>query len=162
ALAGLAADDPEATAAHARIAFDRNDEARAEYLLTSGPAGDPLLARLRGRLALARRDARAALHHFQIAYTADPESRETLSGLVSALVTLGDTKSAAPLREIASNLAKLSSLVQRAGSKGTREDPELPRLLGTACAALHRDAEARASDKTGIAPHPPPPPARPT
>ena len=48
ALAGLAADDPEATAARARIAFDRNDEARAEHLLESGPAGDPLLARLRG------------------------------------------------------------------------------------------------------------------
>jgi tetratricopeptide (TPR) repeat protein len=151
ALAGLAADDSEATAARARIAFDRNDEARAEYLLTSGPAGDPLLARLRGRLALARRDARAALHHFQIAYAADPESRETLSGLVSALVTLGDTKSAAPLREISANLAKLGSLVQRAGSKGTREDPKLPRLLGAACAALHRDAEARAWYKVAIA-----------
>jgi tetratricopeptide (TPR) repeat protein len=150
ALEGLAADDPETIAAHARIAFDRNDEERAERLLSSGPADDPLLARLRGRLALSRRDAPAALHHFRIAYAADPESRETLAGLISALVTVGDFKSAASLREIAGKLAHLGSLVQRAGTKGARELPDLPRQLGSACAALHRDAEARTWYKLAI------------
>jgi predicted Zn-dependent protease len=151
ALAGLAADDPEAIAARARIAFDRNDEDRAGRLLASGPADDPALARLRGRLALSRRDAREALEHFRKAYVADPESRETLSGLVSALVLLGDEKAAAPLREIAKKLANLSSLVQRAGTTGNREDPQLPRQLGDANAALHRDAEARTWYKLAIA-----------
>jgi predicted Zn-dependent protease len=151
ALAGLTADDPEAIAARARIAFDRNDEDRAGRLLASGPADDPALARLRGRLALSRRDAREALQHFRKAYAADPESRETLSGLVSALVLLGEERAAAPLREIAKKLANLSSLVQRAGTTGNRDDPQLPRQLGDACAALHRDAEARTWYKLAIA-----------
>ena len=41
-----------------------------------------MLARLRGRLALARRDAKAALSHWRIAYAADPDNRETTFGLL--------------------------------------------------------------------------------
>jgi tetratricopeptide (TPR) repeat protein len=153
ALEGLAPDDPEVIEARARIAFDRNDEPLAERLLASGPADHPVLARLRGRLALSpgRKDARAALHHFRIAYAADPENRETLAGLISALVSTGDDQAAAPLREVARKLALLSSLVQRAGAKGTKDDPRLPRQLGDACAGLNRVAEARAWYQVAIA-----------
>ena len=123
----------------------------AERLLASGPPADPALARLRGRLALSRRDAAAAVRHFRIAYELQPESREAVSGLIAALGIQGDAKAAAPLREIAARLDRLRALIQRAGSGKGRDDPELPLLLGDACAALHRDAEARGWYKVAIA-----------
>jgi len=46
---------------------------------------DPLLARLRGRLALARGGAKSAVAYFRLAFTADPLNRETLFGLAAAL-----------------------------------------------------------------------------
>jgi predicted Zn-dependent protease len=151
ALAPLAPDDPEAIAARARLAFDRQEPERAERLLAAGPRGDPGLARLRGRLALARRDARAAADHFRIAYAADPDSREALFGLIGALQMLGQAKAVAPLRQLAAHREYLQGLVQRAGSAEARGDPELPRRLGEACAALHRDVEARAWYQVAIA-----------
>ncbi len=87
----------------------------------------------------------------QIAYAADPDSREALFGLMAALRLLDDATAAAPLLEIAARREKLGSLIQRAGAKGARDNPELPRRLGAACAALHRDAEARAWYKLAIA-----------
>ena len=100
-LAVLAPDDPEAIAARVRIAMDRSDVEAAEHLMASGPPADPTLARLRGRLALSRRDAAAAVRHFRVAYELQPDSREAVTGLMTALVLQGDAKAAAPLREIA-------------------------------------------------------------
>jgi predicted Zn-dependent protease len=154
ALTGLGADDREALAARARIAFDRQEDERAERLLAAGPADDPALALMRGRLALARRDSAAALHHFRIAYAADPDRRETLSGLIAALLRTGDEKAATDLREIAAKREQLGSLTQRAAMDGAEHDPVLPRELGAACAAVHRNPEARAWYKLAIARNP--------
>ena len=151
AVAPLAADDPEAIAARARIAFDRHEMDRAERLLASGPVDNPVLARLRGRWALSRRDARTALSHFRIAYAADPDSREALFGLIGALQMLGDEQAAAPLRRTAAWRERFASLIQRGGTKAGRDDPELPCQFGDVCAALHYDAEARAWYKVAIA-----------
>ena len=151
ALAGLPENDPEALAVRARIAFDRHDDLRAERLLADGPDADPGLALLRGRLALARQDSSTALNHFRVAYAADPDRRETLSGLIAALLRVGDANAAAPLREIATRREKLVSLIQRAAIPGARDDPALHRQLGAACAALDRNAEARAWYELAIA-----------
>ncbi len=142
-LAGLAESDSEGLAARARIALDRQDVDRAKRLLADGPTDDPVLAPLRGRLALERRDFRTALHHFRVAYAADPDRRETLSGLIAALLRVGDANAAAPLREVAARREKLGSLIQRAAMPGAQDDSALHRQLGAACAALHRDAAAR-------------------
>ncbi len=56
---------------------------------------------------------------------------------------IGDQKSAEPLRQVARDLERLNTLVQRAAVAPARRDPGLMRELGAACAALHRDAEAR-------------------
>jgi hypothetical protein len=109
-----------------------------------------VLARLRGRLALSRRDAKPARHHFEVAYSADPINRETLFGLLSSLVMLGDEKAAAPIRKMAANREHLNSLIQIAGTDQGRDDPKLCRQLGAACAALNRNAEARAWYKLAI------------
>jgi predicted Zn-dependent protease len=151
ALQGLAKSDPDALAAHARIAFDRQELDRAEQLLRAGPADNPVLARLRGRLALSRQDSREALHQFQIAYAADPDAGETLSGLIATLKICGDEKAAAPLRAIAAKREKLSVLIQRATTDEAQTDPLLRRQLGAACADLNRDAEARAWYQLAIA-----------
>jgi hypothetical protein len=45
-------------------------------------------------------------------------------------------------------------LLQRAAGRGNRDDPELPLALGDACAALHRDDEARGWYKVAIARNP--------
>jgi hypothetical protein len=143
-LSILPPDDTEAIAIRAQTALDRSDQDEAERLLAASKTDDPLLARLRGRLALSKHDAHEALHHFQIAFAADPASHETIFGLIGALVMTGDHAAADRLRESAGNLERLNTLIHRAAAPAARRDPLLVRQLGAACAALHRDAEARA------------------
>lgn len=150
-VAPLPADDPDALAVRVRIALDRNDTAVAERLLASGPPDDPGLDRLRGRLALTRRDGAAAARYFRKAFRAQPESHEGLTGLIAALTILGDAGALAPLRDLAARRDRLQTLIQRAANSSNRDDPELPLLLGDACAALHRDDEARGWYKVVIA-----------
>jgi tetratricopeptide (TPR) repeat protein len=144
ALAPLGPADSAALAIRVQIAIDVQELDRAEQLLALAKTDDPALARIRGRLALSKRDAPAALHHFRIAIASDPQDRETVFGLICALELAGEAKAAEPLRETARNLDRLNTLVHRAATKEAREDPALLRELGRACAALHRDAEARA------------------
>ena len=59
ALAGLPRAEPEVIDLLARIELDRQDVEKAERLVATGPVDNPLLARLRGRLALARGDAKS-------------------------------------------------------------------------------------------------------
>jgi tetratricopeptide (TPR) repeat protein len=150
-LSHLAPDDLQAIAARVQLAMDRGDDRAAERLLATGPAAEPALARLRGRLALSRHDAEAAVRHFRIACESQPDSREALTGLIAALGIRGEAKAAEPLREVAARLDHFQALIQRGGSKKDRADPELPLLLGEACAALHRDVEARGWYKLAIA-----------
>ena len=143
AIATLPDSDLDALAIRVMLAIDRHQDERAEQLLASGAAGDPRLAKLRGRLALARHDAPTAVHCFQVAHAHAPEDRDSLLGLVSALTMSGDEKSAQPLREIATKFELINTLVQRAAASSERQNPNLLRELGAACAAAGRDPEAR-------------------
>jgi Flp pilus assembly protein TadD len=134
--------------------MDRHENDRAEKLLASGPADDPTLARIRGRLALVRHDGPAAVHYFRIAQNDEPENRDTLFGLINALSITGDEKGAAPLREMGKNLEVLNTLVQKAASPRSRDEPGLFSELGAACAALGHNAEARAWYELAIARNP--------
>jgi predicted Zn-dependent protease len=153
-LAGLPRGEPEVIDLLARIELDRQDLEKVEQLLATGRSDDPLLARLRGRLALARGDAKSALHHFRIALVADPLNRETLFGLTAVLERSGDPKAAEPYRQAAAILDRLNSLVQRAAAGGARDDTNLMRQLGAACAALELKALARAWYKLAIGSNP--------
>ncbi len=143
AIAPLPDSDLDALAIRVMLAIDRHQDDKAEQLLASGPADDPRLAKLRGRLALARRDIPFALRCFKLAYAHAPDDRDALLGLVNALSMTGDDKSAAPLRELSKNFELVNSLVQRAALPNERENPKLLRDLGAACAAAGRDPEAR-------------------
>jgi tetratricopeptide (TPR) repeat protein len=150
AIGTLASDDFEAIALKGRIALDRQDHEEAERLLALGPRDQPLLARLRGTLALGRRDVSEALANFRIAYDADRENREALFGLIAALELSHDDKAVLPLREIARRFDRLNSLIQRAAVAQARRDADLMRQIGEACAALDRKEEARAWYKLAI------------
>jgi tetratricopeptide (TPR) repeat protein len=150
AIGTLGNDDSEAIALRGRIALDRQDHEEAGRLLALGPRDNPLLARLRGTLALGRRDVSEALANFRIAYAADPENREALFGLIAALELSRDNKAAEPLRERAGRYDRLNSLIQRAAGPQARGDADLLRQLGEACAALDRKEEARAWYKLAI------------
>ena len=107
------------------LAIDRHQEAKADELLASVPPDDPTLAKLRGRLAIARRDGPTAVRCFRLAYAQSPDDRDAVLGLANALTIIGDHKSAAPLRELARKFELLNSLVQRAAVPAERNDPRL-------------------------------------
>lgn len=143
-LAPITDADPDARAVRARIALDRGDDATAEELLAGGAPGHAELARMRGRLALARRDGPAAVKHFQAALAADPDHRDAVFGLGQALAMAGDPAAAAPYIAAARDHDALGTLMQRASTPEGRKDPELMRALGAACEKIHRTPEARA------------------
>ena len=112
AIGTLSSDDPEAIALRGRVALDRHDHEEAGRLLALGPRENPLLARLRGTLALGRRDVAEAVADFRIANAADPENREALFGYIAALELAGESKAAEPLRDLARRGDRLNSLIQ--------------------------------------------------
>jgi tetratricopeptide (TPR) repeat protein len=153
AIASLPESDLDVLAIRIMLAIDRHLEDQAERLLASGPADYAPLARIRGRLALARRDAKAAVRYFRIAQTDDPLNRDTVLGLANALTMMGD-KSAQQARETVRRLEVLNTLVQRVASPYERQKLELLRELGAACADLGQDAVAIAWYKIAIAKDP--------
>jgi tetratricopeptide (TPR) repeat protein len=144
ALAPLPLSDPRVRTKRVLIAIDRGEFTAAESLLAEGPEDDPGLARLRGQLALRRRDGPAAVKQFRIALAADPIDRLALSGLGTALGMLGRTAEARLYLEAARRHDDLGKLVSRAATTEGEHDPKLPHQLGMACAAVGRNQEARA------------------
>jgi tetratricopeptide (TPR) repeat protein len=151
AISPLPDSDLDALAIRVMLAIDRHQEEEAERMLASSPANYAPLARIRGRLALARRDAKAAVRNFRIAQADDPLNRDTVLGLANALTMMGDDSAAAPARETVRKLEVLNTMVQRAATPHEREKPELLRALGASCADLGQDAVAIAWYKIAIA-----------
>ena len=153
ALEPLPADDPDARAARAQLALDRGEIAAAEDLLAKGPKEHPRLARLRGRLALVRRNGSAAVRWFRRAAAAEPDDRDTLVGLGQALRLVGDEAAAVPILRRAADLQTLHNLLVRVANQ-----PDLPPAtlceLAAACEAVGRAPEARAWYRLAIAADP--------
>jgi tetratricopeptide (TPR) repeat protein len=146
ALDPLPQPDAEARIARARIALDRGETATAEALLgpVSGAGEYPALAMFRGRLALIRGDAPAAVLQFRLALKAAPEDRDAQAGLGQALLLTGDPEAARPYTQAAHDRDRLEWLVQGARSGRRRNDPATLRKIGEVCLALGRRAEAHA------------------
>ncbi len=142
-LAALPEQDPSALAIRARQALNGGDAAGASTLLAKGPPDHPEMARLRGQIAMARRDWQAAAGHFRAALATEPESRDALRGLGQALSALGDRDGAAAPLEAARRLDRVTGLIARAGIAGNRENQALIRDLGDACRDAGLVAEAR-------------------
>ena len=149
-LAVLPADDADARAQRVQLLMARGDFGSAESQLANGPIDHPELARLRGQLALRRRDGAAAVRHFRIAHRASPLDHMTLLGLGTALRMVGRIEEARPYLEAARRHEDVWALVARAATIEGEHDPKLPRQLGMACAAIGRVHEARAWLKVAI------------
>lgn len=150
-LEALPADDVAALADRVMLAMDRHQEDVAEELLAKAPLDDPNLARIRGRIALARRNAPEAVHYFEIAYEHEPSDHDTLFGLISAHELAGDLATAKALRAEANLLENLNTLMQQAATPRGHNDLKLIKELGEACARLGFLPEARAWYKIAIA-----------
>jgi tetratricopeptide (TPR) repeat protein len=149
-IARLPNSDVDALALRVMLAVDRHEDDEARQLLEIGPATHPLMAKLRGRLALAEHDGPRAVRLFRLAYKELPDDRDALFGLINALTLVGDERSAAPLREAARNFEMINSVVQRAANPKERESIKLLHELGAACAAAGRYPEARAWYRVAI------------
>ncbi len=145
-LDALPRTDPEARAARVRVALDRGDGRGAEALLDARLDGeDPVaLAQLRGRLALSRHDAPAAVRHFRAALEAAPDDRDAQLGLAQALRQAGQPEAARPYVEAVHAQDHLESLVQSARTTNRRNHPATLQAIGDACLPLGRRDEARA------------------
>ena len=114
-------------------------------MLALGPADEPVLASLRGQLALRRRDPAAAAHQFRLALDHNPGSREAVVALSVVLHLQGKEEESEALRKRADALRDLSGLLQEQFEnmeRGTR-DRTLPRRLGAAFEAVGRPEVAR-------------------
>ncbi len=143
-LSPMPKSDPGARTKRVLLAIDRGNLAAAESQLAEGTDDDPQLARLRGQLALRRRDGAAAVGHFRIALAADPIDRQALAGMGTALGLIGRPEAARPYQDAARRHDDLWKLVSRAATTEGERDPKLPHELGMACAAIGRNQEARA------------------
>ncbi|HZW30637.1 MAG TPA: tetratricopeptide repeat protein [Isosphaeraceae bacterium] len=145
-LSDLPQTDPDARAARARVALDRGELARVEDLLGADSPGEshPAIARLRGRLALVRGDARSAIGHFRAALKAAPDDRDSQFGLGQALRLAGEPEAARPHAETARALDHLEWLVQSARPPDRRKNPAVLQSIAAACLALGRRDQARA------------------
>ncbi len=143
-LSVLPESDPDARAVPRRIALDRGDDSAVQAILAGGPADHPELARLCGRFALAHGDGPAAVRHFRAAYAAEPDDRDTVFGLGTALALIGDRAAAAPFLRDSKAYDILGALLTRAANPANHHDAALMRALGAACEAVHRLPEARA------------------
>jgi tetratricopeptide (TPR) repeat protein len=142
-VAPLGDDDPEARALRVLIALDRGDEAKAESLLGGGPRVHLKLALLRGRMAIARGEDKAAVAAFRDAIAAEPNNRDAVFGLAHALQRVGDPEAKHYL-DLSARHERLGTLVQRAANLGSEKNVALIHDLGAACADVGRIAEARA------------------
>jgi len=138
--------DPEVRSVQALVALDRGDVLRAQALLGADSPGDdhPALARLRGRLALARDDAPAAVRHFRAALNAAPDDRDAHFGLAQALRLAGQPEAARPHAETARAQDRLESLVKSARRQNRGNNPATLQAIAEACLALDRRDLARA------------------
>lgn len=143
-LAPLPDTDPDACVRRADLAIIRGDFAETDRLLSVGPADHPALALIRGRLALHRGDARAAVRYLNIAYESDPTDGRVLHGLETALRMAGDSAAAAKFAEAAHRHDAITPLITRASVDEGAKDPALPARLGVACEAAGRLYEAQA------------------
>ncbi|WZP00886.1 tetratricopeptide repeat protein [Isosphaeraceae bacterium EP7] len=144
ALAPLPATDPEAQLLRAQIGQERGVGQGLEASIAGIPDGRLDLERFRGRAAMFRHDAKAAVRHFRAAHEADPHDQEALGGLARALTMSGDPAAAQPYLAAMRRYAELSKLLQEADSSTGPKPPDLMLRLGKACEAVQKLEEARA------------------
>jgi tetratricopeptide (TPR) repeat protein len=137
------ATDPDVIALRARIALERSREEEAGALLEQGPVGHAVLARLRGELAMRRKDWPTAVTSLRRAVSLDPFSLQSAQSLALALRQTGQAGEAASFGDAAERLRRLAGLLEMARPPRGHLDRTLPARIGAACEAVGQVAEAR-------------------
>ncbi len=149
-LASLPDSDADARASRAEIEFDRGNLDAVTSLLTGGPPDHPVLARLRGQIALNRQDAAEAIRWFRLSDAADPNHSQTVYGLAQALKMAGDrTAAQSSSRRADAQRTLRDHLTNVAASREPR--PALCCRLAADCEAAGYLPEARAWYRLAIA-----------
>ncbi len=142
-LEPLPATDPDALALRINLAFNLGQYDEAERLLASEPTDHPRISRIRGEMALRRRDLDAAIRHFRDALSAEPYDRVSPMQLAQALRLKGETAAAEVYVERVRKLNHLYNLIVRIRSpKGENQVSDLAEL-GKACEESGLNDEAR-------------------
>lgn len=139
----LPATDGDARALRIELAFNLGRYDEAERLLAAAPEDHPRIARLRGAMALQRRDLDAAIRHFRAALSAEPYDRVSPMHLAQALRLKGDIAAAESLMDRVRKLNHLYNLIVRVRSPRRENRASDLAELGNACADAGLVDEAR-------------------
>jgi tetratricopeptide (TPR) repeat protein len=125
--------DPDALALRIELAFNGGRFDEAERLLAAAPEGHPRIARIRGELALRRRDLDVAIRHFRDALSAEPFDRVSPMQLAQALRLKGDVAAADALVERVRRLNRVYNRIVRVRSPRQANQVSDLAELGRAC-----------------------------
>jgi tetratricopeptide (TPR) repeat protein len=143
-VASLPETDPDARVLRVRLALDRGDPDGAQRLAGGGPDNHAALAQLRGQLALVRGDGPAAVRHLRTAHRLEPDDRQTLFALASALRIVGEPTAARPFAAAVRRYDALRAVAAKLENPSAATDGDLLRAVGAASEAVGRRSEARA------------------
>jgi tetratricopeptide (TPR) repeat protein len=140
----LPSSDPEVRAIRARIAADRGDEDEVERLTSDDPDEHPVLARMRARLALSRRDLPAACKHLRAALAVNPHDRDALFKLGDALIRSGNIDEGRRYVSVAKDHDTLYALFEQAADPGGSDNVHLLKSIADTSLRIGLRDEARA------------------
>jgi len=126
------------------ILLDRDGPEAIRADLARFEPGDPLVATLRGRLALLDGDGSEAVRCFEIARRAEPDRRQVVADLGRALALVGQKEQAKALTDRAGKIDTLNNLLLKMESTADASSADQWRNLAKTCEAAGRLPEARA------------------
>ncbi len=142
-LEPLPRSDPLAAALRIELKLKQGRVDEAVKWLENTPGDDRQLARIRGRVALMRRDHKAAIRYFQDALTEEPYDRVSFTELGRALLLSGDRSSAEKYLARARHLDDLYNLVNWVRRPDQENQPSDLTQFGRTCEAAGLFDEAR-------------------
>lgn len=147
ALEILAADPTGSRFVRARkleILLDRDGPDAIGEELSKFLPDDPLVATLRGRIALTGGDAAEAVRCFEIAARAEPGRRQVVADLGRAALLAGHKQRGEELTELAGRIDSLNNLLLKMENAVESSGPQRWKELARACEAAGRLPEALA------------------
>jgi tetratricopeptide (TPR) repeat protein len=142
-LAPLPKSDPDALALRINLAFNLGRIDQAEALLASAPSNHPRIARIRGEIALRRRDLDAAIRHFRAALSGEPYDRVSPMQLAQALRLKGDQAGAEVYLDRVRRLNRIYNLIIRVRSPRRENQVSDLAELGRSCEEAGLTEEAK-------------------
>ncbi|MFO0888935.1 MAG: tetratricopeptide repeat protein [Isosphaeraceae bacterium] len=149
-LGPLPESDTDALALRINFAFNRGRYTEAEAMLAKAPEDHPRISRMRGELALRKRDVDAAIKHFRDALSSEPYDRVSPMHLAQALKLKGDNTAAEAHLARVQKLNAVYNQIIRVRSPSRQNQISDLAELGKACEEAGLLEEARGWYKLAI------------